>query len=187
MWMTFWFVGTLLLRLYVGVHTTLKPRAVFKLRLAALRQEKRLPRAWVPLLLELQEVINTTPSRMLPRHMTPFEVWFGRQPHWIVSPNLPLCILIYMLIPISEDEPLNADESEETEALILTAIEERVRVRNERNAALMRVGNPVLATEVFDRGSIVSLFIPKPIRLTGEVKRNILIYRWTSDARRWRG
>ena len=37
-----------------------------------------------------------------------------------------------MLIAISEDEPLNAGESEETEALILTAIEERVRVRNER-------------------------------------------------------
>ena len=31
--------------------------------------------------------------------------------------------------------------------------------------------NPVLATEVFDRGSIVSLFIPKPMRLTEEVKR----------------
>lgn len=76
-----------------------------------------------------------------------------------------------MLIDISEDEPLNADESEETEALILTAIEERVRVRNERNSALMRVGNPVLPTDVFDRGSIVSLFIPKPMRLTGEVKR----------------
>jgi hypothetical protein len=26
--MTFWFVGTLLSRLYVGVHTTLKPRVV---------------------------------------------------------------------------------------------------------------------------------------------------------------
>lgn len=51
-----------------------KANDVFKLRLAALRQERRLPRAWVPLLLELQEVINTTPSRMLPRHMTPFEV-----------------------------------------------------------------------------------------------------------------
>ena len=48
-----------------------------------------------------------------------------------------------MLIAISEDEPLNADESEETEALILTAIEERVRVRNERNSALVRVKNPV--------------------------------------------
>ena len=35
----------------------------------------------------------------------------------------------------------------------------------------MRVGNPVLAIEVFDRESIVSLFIPKPMRLTGEVKR----------------
>lgn len=67
-----------------------KANDVFKLRLAALRQEKRLPRTWVPLLLELQEVINTTPSRMLPRHMTPFEVWFGRQPHWIVSPDSPV-------------------------------------------------------------------------------------------------
>ena len=38
-------------------------------------------------------------------------------------------------------------------------------MRNERNVALMRVRNPVLATEVFDRGSIVSLFIPKPMRL----------------------
>ena len=44
-------------------------------------------------------------------------------------------------------------------------------MRNKRNAALMRVGNPVLAIEVFDRESIVSLFIPKPMRLTGEVKR----------------
>ena len=44
-------------------------------------------------------------------------------------------------------------------------------MRNERNAALMRVGNPILATEVFDRRSIVSLFIPKLIRLTKEVKR----------------
>jgi hypothetical protein len=35
----------------------------------------------------------------------------------------------------------------------------------------MRVRNPVLAIEVFDRESIVSLFIPKPMRLTGEVKR----------------
>jgi hypothetical protein len=76
-----------------------------------------------------------------------------------------------MLINISEDKPLNADESEETEALILTAIEERVRVRNKRNSALIHIRNPVLPTDVFDRGSIVSLFIPKLMRLTGEVKR----------------
>jgi hypothetical protein len=67
-----------------------KANGVFKLRLAALCQKKHLPRTWVPLLLELQEVINTTPSRMLPRHITPFELWFGRQPHWIVSPDWPI-------------------------------------------------------------------------------------------------
>jgi hypothetical protein len=80
-------------------------------------------------------------------------------------------MLVYILISIGGDEPLNADESKETEACILTTTEERGQVRNERNAALMRFGSPVLATEVFDRGSIVSLFIPKPMRLTGEVKR----------------
>jgi hypothetical protein len=42
-------------------------------------------------------------------------------------------------------------------------------VRNKRNVVLIRVGNPVL--EVFDRESIVSLFIPKLIRLTREIKR----------------
>jgi hypothetical protein len=55
-------------------------------------------------------------------------------------------------------------------------------VRNKRNAALMHIGNPVLAIEVFDCESIVSLFIPKPMRLTGEVKRvfcHIIQYTWT--------
>lgn len=31
----------------------------------------------------------------------------------------------------------------------------------------MQGGSPALAAKVFDRGSIVSLFIPKPMRLTG--------------------
>jgi transposase InsO family protein len=62
----------------------------FKLRLAALRQEKSLPREWVSLLPELQDVTNTTSNRQLPGHMTPFEVWFGRKLHWISSnPLLP--------------------------------------------------------------------------------------------------
>jgi hypothetical protein len=72
---------------------------------------------------------------------------------------------------ISEDGPLNADGGEETKALILTAIEERVRVINERNSALMHVGNPVLPTNFFDRGSIVGLFVPKPMRLIREINR----------------
>ena len=55
------------------------------MRLAALRAETNLPHHWVDLLPELQEVINTTSNRQLPGHMTPFEVWFGRKPHWIYA------------------------------------------------------------------------------------------------------
>ena len=57
----------------------------FKLRLGALRADRGLPRNWVILLPELQEVTNTTPNRQLPSHMTLFEVWFRRKPYWISS------------------------------------------------------------------------------------------------------
>jgi transposase InsO family protein len=60
-----------------------KANGIFKARLAALRAERGLPHAWSKLLPELQEVINITPNRMLPAHTTPFEVFFGRKPHWI--------------------------------------------------------------------------------------------------------
>jgi hypothetical protein len=57
----------------------------FKIRLSALRAERGLPRKSVSLLPELQEVTNTTSNRQVPSHITPFEVWFGRKPHWITS------------------------------------------------------------------------------------------------------
>jgi hypothetical protein len=66
---------------------------------------------------------------------------------------------------------LDADESEETEALILTAIEERVAQRNKINADKMRKGGAILASEVFARNAIVSLLIPKEMRLIGEMRR----------------
>ena len=43
---------------------------------------------WFHLLPELQEVTNTTGSRILPNHVTPFEVWFGRKPHWLFKDTL---------------------------------------------------------------------------------------------------
>ena len=57
----------------------------FKIRLSALHTERGILRNWVSLLSELQEVTNTTSNRQLPSHITPFEVWFGRKPHWITS------------------------------------------------------------------------------------------------------
>jgi hypothetical protein len=59
----------------------------FKRHLAALRIERDML-SWLQLLPELQEVTNTTGSHMLPNHITPFEVWFGRKPHWLFKSTL---------------------------------------------------------------------------------------------------
>jgi hypothetical protein len=52
----------------------------FKRNLCALRRERG-DGGWVRYLPKLQEVINTYGSKMLPSHVTPFEVWFGRKPY----------------------------------------------------------------------------------------------------------
>ena len=75
----------------------------FKIRLSALRAERGIPRNWVSLLSELQEVTNTTSNGQLPGHITPFEVWFGRKPHWITS--TPRDIEDNMQVPYLKLEP----------------------------------------------------------------------------------
>src|SRR5439155_3505748 len=58
----------------------------FKKQLGTLQVQKHLPGStWVVLLPELALVINTTTTRALPQKRTPFEVWFGRKPHWITA------------------------------------------------------------------------------------------------------
>ena len=64
--------------------TVERANRTFKKRLGALQAQK-CRSDWVALLPELALVINTTTSRALPRHKTPFEVWFGRKPHWIAA------------------------------------------------------------------------------------------------------
>jgi hypothetical protein len=56
----------------------------FKKKLRTLRRERG-GGGWARYLPELQLVINTCGSRMLPAHTTPFEVWYGRKPHWITT------------------------------------------------------------------------------------------------------
>jgi hypothetical protein len=73
--------------------------------------------------------------------------------------------------PSTEEFPLNSEENAETNALILTAIKERVAARNLVNHKRMRLGNTVPLSEIFDRGAIVLLLIPKPMRLAGEPRR----------------
>ncbi|KAH6665599.1 hypothetical protein B0J14DRAFT_568748 [Halenospora varia] len=104
-----------------------RANGVFKRKLAALRAEAGGGHDWVRFLPELQELICTTTTRVLPRHMTPFEVWFGRQPHWLPQDVEG--------VENDEEEDLNADEDEEQEALFHTEIEKQVATKNALNAA----------------------------------------------------
>jgi len=117
-----------------------KTNGIFKTRLTCLRRERALPNDWVRLLPELREVLNIIPNRMLPAHVTPFEVWFGRRAYWI-SPSSKA------EDPASEEseEELNADEDKETESLILSEIEKRVDEKNARTVARITQGNIVTA------------------------------------------
>jgi hypothetical protein len=54
---------------------------IFKRKPRAFKRERGGLGRWVYLLPLLQEIINTTVSRMLLGHVTPFEVWFNRKPH----------------------------------------------------------------------------------------------------------
>jgi hypothetical protein len=55
--------------------------------------------------------------------------------------------------------------------LILNAIEQKVKARNTVNAARMASANTIPVDEVFERNSMVSLLIPIPLRLAGELRR----------------
>ena len=55
--------------------------------------------------------------------------------------------------------------------MILSTIETRVAARNRINAERMRAGNTIPADKIFARGGVVSLFIPKSMRLAGELRR----------------
>jgi hypothetical protein len=73
---------------------------------------------------------------------------------------------------VSSDTAIpDADDDEETANLILTAIKGRVAQRNKVNADRMRAGNAVPADQIFARNAIVTLLIPKQLRLAGELRR----------------
>jgi hypothetical protein len=53
----------------------------------------------------------------------------------------------------------------------LSKIEERIAARNAINGAQMRQTNAAIPAEVYNRGKLVSLLIPKQLRLAGEFRR----------------
>jgi transposase InsO family protein len=107
--------------------TVERANRTFKRRLSALQAQKGWS-DWVALLAELALVINTTTTRALPRHKTPFDVWFGRRPRWITAG------------PIDdvddEDQDLQDDtddnDSDNDDDPVLSEIEARVVANNAR-------------------------------------------------------
>jgi hypothetical protein len=107
--------------------TVERANRTFKRRLSALQAQKGRSN-WVALLAELALVINTTTTRALPRHKTPFDVWFGRKPRWITAGP--------MADVDDEDQDFqddtDDDDSDDDEDPVLSEIEARVVANNAR-------------------------------------------------------
>jgi hypothetical protein len=97
----------------------------------------------------------------LPRHKTPFEVWFGRKPHWIHVQSVEL------ELDEACDSENNGELDSDAEDLVLTEIETRVSENNTRLHAQMIKANSG-KTVLFEIGSIVTLKIHPKLRLSTE-------------------
>jgi hypothetical protein len=143
----------------------------------------------VRFLLEIALCVNTTRPSSLPAYVTPFDVWFGREPHFLRarplnSDNKPCDAdgneLVFAAGEVDTSasdggypDP-NAEEDEEPaielEKWILNAIELRIRKNNVLVARRM-VKKGAKKARVFKEGSVVTLAIPSKMRRTTEPKR----------------
>jgi hypothetical protein len=137
----------------------------FKRRLTALQLAKGTSH-WVELLPELVRTINTTTSSALPRRKTPYEVWFGRKPHWVSR----IRELVNYDNDNSDQDDDNDDDIDPSQDLVLMEIETRVAANNARLHAQMIKANSGRSL-IFELGTIVTLKIPSKLRLNIESVR----------------
>jgi hypothetical protein len=165
-----------------------KANGIFKARLFACQKEAgSLVTEWVRFLSEIALCVNTTRPSSLPAYVTPFYVWFGREPHFLRArplneKNEPCDASGTALVfangvddgasdtgyPNPDTELL--EDAPEFEKLILNAIEERIRKNNVLVASRM-VKKTTKKAQIFKEGWIVTLAIPKKMRLSTEPKR----------------
>ena len=123
----------------------------------------------VDLLLELALTINTTTSYALPRNKTPFEVWFGRKPHWIGEPQPTQAETGFYDIDANtnnDDQDYNNNDQEDNSDvdLVLTEIETRVVANNARiHARMIKAHNG--KSKEFKTSDIATLKIRSKLRL----------------------
>jgi hypothetical protein len=79
-----------------------KANRIFKTRLSVCQREAGCPPIdWVRFLLEIALCVNTTWPSLLPAYITPFDIWFGREPHFLQTRPLSL-----------DNKPCDADGNE---------------------------------------------------------------------------
>jgi hypothetical protein len=160
-----------------------RANGTYKQRLRAYILEKG-GNNWMQSLGDIARVINTTPTSVLPRHVTPFEVFFGRKPRF--DKYMPT----YADSDTSSEHSLHSslsgengcsdnnsdtdesipEETEEDITAILTALEQRVFKKNIKiSAGYAKRGG--LSTAVFKIGDIVTLAVEKKRRVVGEPLR----------------
>jgi hypothetical protein len=134
---------------------------------------------------EIALCVNTVRPSSLLAYITPFDVWFGREPHWLTERT----IKSWPIIVDSNDEDQDAEDNiddkdsldnnsdnkypktdDEAKEYILTAIKQRIKANNAIVAKKMVQKSKKQAT-VFEEGSLVTLAIPAKIRLSLEPKR----------------
>jgi hypothetical protein len=133
---------------------------IFKARLQAVAGESG-EKEWVKHLPQLAEVINTTRPSCLPAHVTPYEVFFGRKPWWLLPEEFPVELPVNEVVP----EEVNSED----ESYLLTELSKRVRVNNLREQEKMqKKGGPALA---YVLNQTVLLAIPPKNRLSAKATR----------------
>ena len=131
---------------------------------------------WVESLGDITRVINTTPCSVLPRHTTPYEVFFGHKPRFCrynPSQSLEDSSVSCAASNPSSDESEELEELEETDkdlTTIFTALEQRVFQKNTKvNAGYAKRGG--ISKTHFEIGDIVTLAVEKIRRVVGEPLR----------------
>jgi hypothetical protein len=135
---------------------------------------------------EIALVVNTIRPSSLPAHVTPFSVWFGREPHFLRarplnSENQPCDANGDALVFANgvdtgasdggySDDVEEANTNAELDEFILTALEQRIRKNNILVAARM-VKKTAKKVQIFKEGWIVTLAIPAKLRRSAEPKR----------------
>jgi hypothetical protein len=168
-----------------------KANGIFKTRLSVCQREAGCPLTdWVRFLSEIALCVNTTRPSSLPAYVTPFHVWFGREPHFLRarplnSDNKPCDADGNELVfpdgmdsgasdsgypELDAESPDDEPNGPELEKWILTAIEERVRKNNILVAGRM-VKKATKKAQIFKRDWVVTVAIPSKLRKSTEPKR----------------